>query len=83
MEKKIDIKNKYNEEIAEINYILEGLYSERIYGYKGNESRMDGSLQHNISELTKKLNKLFYKIEYGKDSTSDEIAELFLIKVEK
>lgn len=80
MEKKINIKNKYSEEISEINYILEGLYHERIYGYKGNDSRMDGSLQHNISELTNKLNKLFTKIEYGQDSISDELAEIFRIQ---
>lgn len=80
MEKKIDIKNKYSSEISEINYILENLYHERIYGYNGNNSRMDGSLQHNISELTKKLNKLFTKIEYGQDSISDELAEIVNIE---
>ncbi|NCC00673.1 MAG: hypothetical protein EOM34_08330 [Clostridia bacterium] len=83
MEKKIDVKNKYSSEISEINYILEGLYHERIYGYNGNNSRMDGSLQHNISELTKKLNQLFKKIEYGQNSVSDELGEIFSIEEKK
>jgi hypothetical protein len=84
MEKQIDIAKKYDSEIAEINYILQGLYDERIYGYKGNQSRMDGSLQHNIDELAKKLNKLMNKIEYGKESDSEELAkQLFIVSKEK
>lgn len=80
MEKKIDITNKYDEEIAEINYILQGLYNGRVYGLNGNNCTMDGSLQHNVTELTKKLNQLLTKIEYGKDSTSDDISKIFMLK---
>jgi butyrate kinase len=59
------------------------LYNERIYGYNGNNSRMDGTLQHNITELTKKLNILINKIEFGKTSISEEIAEkLFSVNYE-
>lgn len=84
MNKQIDIAKRYDNEISEINYILQGLYDERIYGYNGNNSRMDGSLQHNIDELTKKLNRLMSKIEYGKESVSEEMAEqLFIISKEK
>lgn len=84
MNKQIDIAKRYDSEIAEINYILQGLYDERIYGYNGNNSRMDGSLQYNIDELTKKLNRLMNKIEYGKESITEEMAEqLFIISKEK
>lgn len=84
MEKKIDLSGRYDEEISEINYILQGLYDGRIYGLNGNNSRMDGSLQHNVIELAKKLNRLMTKIEYGKDSISDEIAKcMFSVKKEK
>lgn len=83
MEKKIDIIGKYDEEIAEINDILQGLYNGRVYGLNGNNCSMDGSLQHNVTKLTKNLNQLFTKIEYGKDSISDEIAEMFMLKSEK
>lgn len=84
MSKQIDIVKRYDSEIAEINYILQGLYDERIYGYNGNNSRMDGSLQHNIEELTKKLNRLMNKIEYGKESITEEVAEqLFIVSKEK
>ena len=84
MEKKFDISGRYDEEISEINYILQGVYDGRIYGLNGNNSRMDGSLKHNVIELTKKLNRLMKKIEYGQDSISDEIANcMFSVKKEK
>lgn len=84
MEKKVDVYEKYSDEIDKINYILQGIYDERIYGYNGNQSRMDGTLQHNITELTKQLNALMHKIEYGKQSVSDEIAEaMFMISKKK
>lgn len=80
MDKRIDISGRYDEEISEINYILQGLYDERVYGLNGNNSRMDGSLQHNVIELTKKLNCLMTKIEYGQASKSDDLAEsLFIV----
>jgi hypothetical protein len=44
---------------------------------------MDGTLQHNITELIQKQNQLFIKIEYGKNFISDEIVKIFVIKEEK
>lgn len=41
---------------------------------------MNGSLEQNIMNLTKQLKQLFTKSEYGKDSISDEIAEMFMKK---
>lgn len=83
MDKRIDISGRYDEEISEINYILQGLYDGRVYGLNGNNSRMDGSLQHNVIELTTKLNRLMTKIEYGQDSKSDDIAKnLFFVHKE-
>lgn len=38
------IKEKCNHEICEINYIPQGLYDERVYGFKGNQSRSDGTI---------------------------------------
>lgn len=80
MDKVIDIEKKYSHEMSEINYRLNNLYEGRYYERTG--ARMDGNLATNIEKLTKDLNKLFYKIEYNKDSAGDEIAEAFF-KIEK
>lgn len=79
-EKIIDIKDRYYEELSEINYILTGLENGRVYGYNGNASQGDGSLNHNAKKLRKEIAKLLLKIEYDKPSISDEIAEAFFDK---
>ncbi len=58
------IKEKCNHEICEINYILQGLYDERVYGINGNQSRSDGTIQTNVNKLLEYLNKMVSKIEY-------------------
>jgi len=60
-----EIKEKCNHEICEINYILQGLYDERIYGYNGNQSRNDGTIQTNVTKMIEYLNKIVGKIEAG------------------
>ncbi len=62
-EKQERIKNRFSHEICEINYILQGLYDERIYGYNGNQSRSDGTIQTNVTKLIKYLNEIADKIE--------------------
>jgi len=72
------LKETYYHEINEISYILKQLEEERIY-YPGKftNNRNDGSLQHNVAEIRKKLNDLFNKIENNKPSDSELIDELF------
>lgn len=62
-EKQERIKNRFNNEICEINYILQGLYDGRIYGYNENQSRGDGTIQTNVTKLIKYLNEIADKIE--------------------
>lgn len=49
-------------EVSEVNYILQGLYDERIYGLKNNNSRSDGTIQTNVDKLIKHLNNMVRKI---------------------
>lgn len=79
MEKIRTASEKYDNEIEDINEILRNLYNKRIYGINGNNSKQDGGMEENIIKLTKKLNRLINKIEYGEDSISDEINEMFKI----
>jgi len=72
VKKVIDVTGKYEKEIAEINYILNELRSGRIYGFDGNCSQVDNSLETNVDKLNEKINALLYKIEYGKDSMSEQ-----------
>lgn len=74
MEKKIDIKNKYSRELSEIKYILDSLENGRYYEKTG--ARMDGYLATNISNLKEKLNDLFIKIEYSKESINEELSRI-------
>ncbi|HEY5558045.1 hypothetical protein [Acetobacterium sp.] len=72
MEKVIDVSKKYDKEIAEIHYILKELGNGRIYGFDGNCSQVDNSLETNVDKLTQKITDLLNKIEYGKDSITDQ-----------
>ncbi|MBC3888559.1 hypothetical protein GH810_09590 [Acetobacterium paludosum] len=68
MEKTIDISIKYAKEIAAIKASLNELESGRIYGFNGNCTPADGSLETNVDKLTEQLKDLLHKLEYGKDS---------------
>ncbi|WP_259544511.1 hypothetical protein MHI39_20085 [Heyndrickxia sp. FSL K6-6286] len=72
-EKVIDIRGRFDQELSEINYLLNGLKEGRVYGVNGNISQMDGSLQHYESELRKKISSLITKIEYGKESSTEKM----------
>lgn len=68
MEKVIDVKNKYAQEIADIHFLLKQVGSGRIYGFPGNCTPGDDELETNVDRLTEKINALLDKIEYGKDT---------------
>lgn len=74
MEKKVDIENKYSREIADIKYILDSLEKGRYY--ENTNVKMDGYLATNIENLKEKLNDLFTKIEYGKESINEELSRV-------
>lgn len=74
MEKRIDIQNKYSREIGDIKYILNKLENGRYYEKTG--AKMDGYLSTNISDLKDKLNELFNKIEYNKESIDEELSRI-------
>ncbi|RUL51119.1 hypothetical protein [Lysinibacillus antri] len=71
------LREKYEHEIREINYILKNLEEGRIYGLGSNVDRSAGSLQTNISKLRERLNDLFYKVENNKPSDSETLQEAF------
>lgn len=79
-EKVIDIKEKYGNEINEIEYILKNLENGRYY--ENSQAKMDGYLANNIIKLREKLNDIFSKIEYNKDSIDDEIFDA-VFKIEE
>lgn len=70
MEKVIDIRTKYQREIADIHFLLKEVGSGRIYGFPGNCTPGDDELKTNVDALTEKFNDLLDKIEQGEDSTS-------------
>lgn len=74
-EKVVDVRERYHEEISKIAYILKGLEEGRVYGYNGNPSKADGTLQHNAIKLRQEIASLLNKIEYGKKSIAEEIGE--------
>jgi hypothetical protein len=76
-EKIIDVRGRYEHEISQIAYRLRNLEQGRVYGYNGNISRMDGSLDQNIRKLRAEIADLLTKIEYGRKSNNEEIAEAF------
>lgn len=75
MEKIIDIANKYSDELSDIQNKLQQLNDRRVYEISNVQS--DGYLVTNVQQLKKMISKLLYKIEYGKDSISDEIGKIF------
>lgn len=73
--KRIDITNKYSYEIQDIFNKLQQLKDGRIYELTNANAQMDGYLSNNVIHLTKMINDLINKIEYGKDSTTNIISE--------
>ncbi|MBC3802908.1 hypothetical protein GH808_00430 [Acetobacterium fimetarium] len=71
MEKVLNVSAKYAVEIAGIKAVLKELESGRIYGFNGNCTPADGSLETNVDVLTVQLKDLLDKIEYGKASRCD------------
>ncbi|MGE7545082.1 hypothetical protein [Sporosarcina newyorkensis] len=74
-DKLIDVENDYSMEIEKINYILSGLENGHIQELT--RAPYHGALSTNVGNLKKELNKLFNKIQYGKESDSDKITDLF------
>jgi len=73
MDKKVDVINKYNQEILDIKNKLNQLERGRVYELS--KAQMDGYLATNIEQLRRMIKELIYKIEYDQDSISDKIAE--------
>lgn len=73
-ENKVGIKERYSIEIQEIANKLNHLENGRIYEitYK----KADARLAKNINQLRKMLNELLHKIDYQKDSISEEFGDL-------
>ena len=71
-----NIEDNCSHEICEINYILQGLYDERIYGINGNQSRCDGTMQTNVTKLIEYLNKMVAKLE---DNDTNQKEKIFKI----
>ena len=71
MEKKIDVIEKYNHELIKIKNKLNQLEKGRVYEITN--AKMDGYLDRNIRELREMITDLFYKIEYGEESDSEEL----------
>ncbi|MED4267305.1 hypothetical protein [Priestia megaterium] len=72
-ERKVDVKDRYDREIEEIDYILRNLEQGRIYDI----TRTPGEpyLQTAVSKIREKLNDLINKIEYDKDSIDEKLGE--------
>lgn len=68
MEKVIDIRTNYQQELTGIDFLLKEIGSGRIYGFPGNCTPGDDELKTNVDTLVEKINDLIDKIEYGKDS---------------
>jgi len=62
-------------EIQEIANKLRQLENSRIYELSG--AQMDGYLTTNIQQLKKMIAQLIDKIEYGKDSITNELSDIF------
>jgi hypothetical protein len=71
MEKIVDVSMKYGAEIAGIKAVLKELEGGRIYGFNGNCTPADGSLETNVDLLKAQLKDLLEKIEYGKTSSAE------------
>ncbi|GKV64665.1 MULTISPECIES: hypothetical protein [unclassified Sporosarcina] len=73
--KRIDLENSFSVEIGRIKNIITGL--ENGYIQELTNSSYHGALSTNVGNLKKELNELFDKIQYGKESDSDKMSDLF------
>lgn len=74
-EKVIDVTQRYSLEIENVNYILRQLKSGRYY--ENTNIPQDGYLGTHLEKLTKELNGLMNKIEYGLDSDEERLTKEF------
>lgn len=70
---KVDIAKRYSREIQDISNKLNYLEQGRIYEFT--KAQMDGYLATNIGHLKKMFDELISKIEYGEDSTMEELSK--------
>ncbi|GIN96138.1 hypothetical protein J6TS1_20080 [Siminovitchia terrae] len=75
MRKVINIKDRFSQELSNINNILTALENNRYYELT--HSKMDGTVSHNANKLRKEISQLLYKIEYDKKSILDEFEDFF------
>lgn len=73
VEKKVDVKEKYSQELNYIECILEKLEEGRYY--ENSHVQMDGYLSTNLQKLRDNINDLINKIEYNGDSINEEMAK--------
>lgn len=75
LEKQVDITGRYSNEIQDIANKLRQLENKLIYELSG--AQMDGYLATNIQQLKKMIAELITKVQYGQDSITDELSEIF------
>jgi RNA polymerase-binding transcription factor DksA len=73
--RKEHIRDKYHQEISDIDYYLNRLEEGRFYKYNGNVSQNDGSLPKIIDHIRHGLNDLLNKIESDYQSESDTLQD--------
>ena len=71
MDKKVDITDRYKQEILDIQYKLDQLDKGRVYEISN--IKTDGYLSTNIDKLRRMIEELIYKIEYCKESKFEEL----------
>lgn len=75
MDKKVDVRNKYDGELMEIKNKLNQLEKGRIYDLTN--AQMDGYLSTNIEQLREMIEDLIYKIEYDVESVKEKLRKSF------
>jgi hypothetical protein len=78
-DKKIEIKERFSQEISNIDYILTNLKNGRIKELTG--YNQDGYLATNVQKLRKELNDLLNKIQNDKPSALEEMGDAFNTKL--
>lgn len=72
------IKEVYGSELLEIKTKLEQIESGRVLELS--HSNGDGYLATNVNQLRKMFSSLLSKIQNGKDSIDEELADIFISK---
>jgi predicted transcriptional regulator len=70
------IKDKYIDELLEIQNILTDLENGRVYELTG--AKMDGFIKTDVQKLKRKIAELLSKIQNGQPGIDETIAELFV-----